>query len=75
MGLILLAGPHTVAQVKLADLANVSDVALPKRLRSNDEWSRQLCVGPLRRAELPWRLRPGGPPRTFSRWRRAILFF
>jgi hypothetical protein len=39
---------ETVVQAKLAHLANVSDVALLKRLRNSEEWLRQLCVDLLR---------------------------
>jgi hypothetical protein len=35
---------ETVVQAKLANLANVSDVALLKRLRNSEEWLRSLCV-------------------------------
>jgi hypothetical protein len=36
---------ETVVQAKLAHLADVSDVALLKRLRKSEEWLRSLCVG------------------------------
>jgi|SRR5208282_345990 len=39
---------ETAVQAKLADLANVSDVALLKRLRNSEEWLRRLCVDLLR---------------------------
>ncbi len=39
---------ETAVQAKLARLANVSDVALLKRLRNSEEWLRQLCVDLLR---------------------------
>jgi hypothetical protein len=39
---------ETVVQAKLADLADVSDVALLKRLRKSEEWLRSLCVDLLR---------------------------
>jgi hypothetical protein len=39
---------ETVVQAKLAHLANVSDVALLKRLRNSEEWLRRLCVDLLR---------------------------
>ena len=39
---------ETAVQAKLADLANVSDVALLKRLRNSEEWLRSLCVDLLR---------------------------
>lgn len=35
---------ETAVQAKLAHLANVSDVALLKRLRNSEEWLRRLCV-------------------------------
>jgi Transposase DDE domain len=35
---------ETAVQAKLAHLANVSDVALLKRLRNSEEWLRQLCL-------------------------------
>jgi Transposase DDE domain len=35
---------ETAVQAKLAHLANVSDVALLKRLRNSEEWLRKLCV-------------------------------
>jgi hypothetical protein len=39
---------ETAVQAKLAHLANVSDVALLKRLRNSEEWLRRLCVDLLR---------------------------
>jgi hypothetical protein len=39
---------ETAVQAKLAQLANVSDVALLKRLRNSEEWLRRLCVDLLR---------------------------
>jgi len=39
---------ETVVQAKLANLADVSDVALLKRLRNSEEWLRSLCVDLLR---------------------------
>lgn len=39
---------ETAVQAKLAHLADVSDVALLKRLRNSEEWLRQLCVDLLR---------------------------
>jgi hypothetical protein len=39
---------ETAVQAKLARLANVSDVALLKRLRNSEEWLRRLCVDLLR---------------------------
>src|ERR1700753_3181684 len=35
---------ETTVQAKLAHLAEVSDVALLKRLRNSEEWLRQLCL-------------------------------
>jgi hypothetical protein len=35
---------ETAAQAKLAGLADISDVALLKRLRAAEEWFRQLCL-------------------------------
>ena len=35
---------ETAVQAKLAHLAEVSDVALLKRLRNSEEWLRQLCL-------------------------------
>jgi hypothetical protein len=39
---------ETVVQAKLADLANVSDVALLKRLRNSEQWLQQLCIALLK---------------------------
>jgi len=39
---------ETAVQAKLAHLANVSDVALLKRLRNSEQWLRLLCVDLLR---------------------------
>ena len=39
---------ETAVQAKLADLADVSDVALLKRLRNSEAWLRSLCVDLLR---------------------------
>jgi hypothetical protein len=39
---------ETVVQAKLAHLANISDVALLKRLRNSEKWLRSLCVDLLR---------------------------
>jgi len=46
---------ETALQAKLAKLADVSDVALLKRLRAAEEWFRQLCVAMLEEnhVELP----------------------
>ena len=40
-------------QAELAHGANISDVALLKRLRNSKEWLRRLCVGLLRETEAP----------------------
>src|ERR1700757_4370259 len=39
---------ETVVHAKLANLADVSDVALLKRLRNSEEWLRRLCVALLK---------------------------
>jgi hypothetical protein len=39
---------ETVVQAKLANLADVSDVALLKRLRNSEQWLQQLCVALLK---------------------------
>jgi hypothetical protein len=39
---------ETVVRSKLANWADVSDVALLKRLRASEEWLRLLCSGLLR---------------------------
>jgi Transposase DDE domain len=44
---------ETAVQAKLVHLANVSDVALLKRLRNSEEWLRRLCVDLLGEAGLP----------------------
>jgi len=46
---------ETAVQAKLAKLADVSDVALLKRLRTAEEWFRQLCLAMLEenQVELP----------------------
>jgi hypothetical protein len=43
---------ETAVQAKLAHLANVSDVALLKRLRNSEEWLRSLCVDLFREGEV-----------------------
>jgi hypothetical protein len=73
---------ETAVQAKLADLANVSDVALLKRLRNSEEWLRRLCVDLLRENGIalathasPKRLRivdgtiVKEPGKTGSQWR------
>jgi hypothetical protein len=57
--LLLHVGPgyslrETVARAKLAGWAEVSDVALLKRLRQAGNWLRQMCVALLR--EAGWRM-------------------
>jgi len=44
---------ETAVQAKLAHLANVSDVALLKRLRNSEEWLRALCVDLLGETGVP----------------------
>jgi hypothetical protein len=44
---------ETAVQAKLAHLANVSDVALLKRLRNSEEWLRTLCVDLLGETGVP----------------------
>lgn len=39
---------ETIVRAKLADWADISDVALLKRLRNSEEWLRLLCVELLR---------------------------
>src|SRR5258705_3600556 len=39
---------ETTVQAKLANWADISDVALFKRLRQSEEWLRSLCVGLLK---------------------------
>jgi hypothetical protein len=73
---------ETVVQAKLANLADVSEVALLKRLRSSEEWLRTLCVDLFREncVALPWERVAsqfrivdgtiiGEPGKTGSQWR------
>lgn len=73
---------ETAVQAKLAQLANVSDVALLKRLRNSEQWLRLLCVDLLRENGIalassasPRRLRivdgtiVKEPGKTGSQWR------
>ena len=39
---------ETVVRAKLANWANISDVAFRKRLRNSEEWLRLLCIELLR---------------------------
>jgi len=55
---------ETVVRAKLADWADVSDVALLKRLRSSESWLRQLCVKLLQETS--------GPPHTLTPQLRVI---
>jgi hypothetical protein len=49
---------ETVVRAKLANWANVSDVALLKRLRNSEEWLRLLCTE-LLRENVAYRLERG----------------
>jgi len=73
---------ETAVQAKLAHLANVSDVALLKRLRNSEEWLRGLCTDLLQENGIalaspasPRRLRivdgtiVKEPGKTGSQWR------
>jgi hypothetical protein len=73
---------ETAVQAKLAHLANVSDVALLKRLRNSEEWLRRLCVDLLRENGIALALPASGkrlrivdgtivkePGKTGSQWR------
>src|SRR5260370_29554745 len=53
---------ETVVRAKLADWAEISDVALLKHLRTSEEWLRLLCIG-LLRENIAYRLE-GAPGRT-----------
>ena len=44
---------ETTVQAKLANWADVSDVALLKRLRNSEGWLRSLCIGLLRENGIP----------------------
>ena len=73
---------ETVVQAKLAHLAEISDVALLKRLRKSEEWLRSLCVSLLQdsgillqqqAAAVAFRIVDGTvikePGKTGSQWR------
>lgn len=73
---------ETVVRAKLADWADISDVALLKRLRNSEEWLRFLCIE-LLRENVDYRLQEGisrtvrivdgtivkEPGKTGSQWR------
>jgi hypothetical protein len=73
---------QTVVRAKLANWANISDVALLKRLRNSEEWLRLLCIE-LLRENVAYRLEEGisrttrivdgtivrEPGKTGSQWR------
>src|SRR5580704_6432668 len=73
---------QTVVRAKLANWANISDVALLKRLRNSEEWLRLLCIE-LLRENVAYRLEEGTsrtirivdgtivrePGKTGSQWR------
>jgi hypothetical protein len=42
---------ETVVRARLANWANVSDVALLKRMQNSEQWLRSLCVALLRESE------------------------
>ncbi len=73
---------ETVVQAKLAQLADISDVALLKRLRKSEDWLRSLCVSLLQEngcllrqeaAAVAFRIVDGTvikePGKTGSQWR------
>jgi Transposase DDE domain len=73
---------ETVVHAKLANLADVSDVALLKRLRNSEEWLRRLCVALLKESGVALTGSPVGrimrvvdgtivkePGKTGSQWR------
>jgi hypothetical protein len=72
---------ETVVRAKLAHWADVSDVALLKRLRNSEDWLRSLCVELLRENGVNWNDATGPPirivdgtivkesGRTGSQWR------
>ena len=73
---------ETVVQAKLAHLANISDVALLKRLRNSEQWLRSLCVSllqengvslPPEQPAIVFRIVDGTvvrePGKTGSQWR------
>jgi hypothetical protein len=51
---------ETIVRAKNAHLADLSDVALLKRLRKSKAWLRQLCCSLFAERALSWR--PSGPP-------------
>ena len=51
---------ETMVRAKQAQLADLSDVALLKRLRKSTPWLRQLCCSLF--AERRWSASPSGPP-------------
>ena len=57
---------ETVVRAKLAKWTDISDVALLKRLRNNEEWLRFLCIE-LLRENVAYRLEEG-----FSRTIRIV---
>ncbi len=73
---------ETVVRAKLASWADISDVALRKRLRNSEEWLRSLCIE-LLRENVAYRLQEGisrtvrivdgtivkEPGKTGSQWR------
>lgn len=71
---------ETVVTAKLADVAEVSDVALLKRLKSSEQWLRSMCLELLRESvhsdagdERPFRIVDSTivkePGKTGSQWR------
>ena len=72
---------ETIVRAQQAGLADLSDVALLKRLRKSKPWLQQLCCGlfaerrcsPLVAGTRPWRLLDGSlvsePGQTGSQWR------
>lgn len=43
---------ETVALAKVAGIADISDVALLKRLRNSEQWLRELCLGLLKKGKF-----------------------
>jgi hypothetical protein len=54
---------ETVVRARLAGWADVSDVALLKRMRNSEQWLRFLCIALLREGEAPGSRNPIGPVR------------
>lgn len=52
---------ETAVRAKLANWADVSDVALLKRLRNSEEWLRSLCADLLRENGAAWKVKEGTP--------------